>query len=324
MNKCNLNFINKLNIDFSSIDTKIYSGFDINEIVSKYPFGSDKSTELVSIEDICGIYSRQYLPRKFPDVLDYFFDEKGDWYHTRAIDMLYYDTDNILEGLNDSFIYEPIVLFGIDNKYLVSTNGMHRFLILRLLYLSEKAKCKSEDELNNLKSKFVIPAKVSNNDLFKSYCSYLIDLFQPIRCGDVIGYEFSEVLSFFKKRSYEVKEYVSLDKFRVKKIDENELEKYKNIINSFSHDFNDNYDLTDKIRLKTCFNKEFVLNNLELLEFTKNVIITSNKINKNTMNELVYYLKKYDSFKTFYEKYFRDIIDFNNKGEIFDDCSKTK
>ena len=57
--------------------------------------------------------------------------------------------------LDISFQREPIKTLEADNKHVILTNGMHRFIVLRLLYLNERSKCSN----NNLDKLPIVVAK---------------------------------------------------------------------------------------------------------------------------------------------------------------------
>lgn len=120
MNKCNEDFIKRENIDFSKIDRAIYSTENINEIIKKYGVFGDYVDDLISLEQIYGIEDIKDI---FPEILDSYFDNHGDEYHSRAISMLEYNENNVIDGLSSSFQREPIKLVESDlNKYTISTN----------------------------------------------------------------------------------------------------------------------------------------------------------------------------------------------------------
>lgn len=70
-----------------------------------------------------------------------FFGDKNDGYHTRSLGMLDYTSEEIVPKLQNSFEVEPMILDEVDDgKYCISTNGMHRYTILRIHYLLDKLK----------------------------------------------------------------------------------------------------------------------------------------------------------------------------------------
>lgn len=181
MNECNEEFLRRNGISIedicSSIDCHVYSSMEVNPIIASYGFKTNSESEMISIADIVGYDTedRQSNTNIFLS-MDYFFKEQGKGYHTRSLGMLKYDKENILENLKQSFINEPISLIETgEGTYTVLSNGLHRYTLLRILYLSEVAKAGGNKEaLKELRSKYKIPANVTGIDLDKTYCKYLL------------------------------------------------------------------------------------------------------------------------------------------------------
>lgn len=181
MKKCNEEFFrnNGINIEetYQAVDSRIYSREEINPIVTNYNFQGREEERIISVADIVG-YDTEYrnIPKNIFQSMDYFFNENGSGYETRSLDMLEYNSDNVMEGLQKSFEAEPISLIETgEGSYTVANNGLHRFTILKILYLSEVAKAKGEpEELARLAEKYKIPANVTTVDLEKTYCKYLL------------------------------------------------------------------------------------------------------------------------------------------------------
>ena len=182
MKECNKRFLERNGISIedicSRIDCHIYNNMEINPIVSSYEFQTKKGTEMISIADIVG-YDTEYrdvIPNIFLS-MDSFFDDRGDGYHTRSVGMLDYDKENIIEKLKRSFEIEPISLIETgEGTYTIFSNGLHRYTLLRILYLSEAANANGDKEkLAELAKKYTIPADVTGVDLDKTYCKYLLN-----------------------------------------------------------------------------------------------------------------------------------------------------
>ena len=115
MNKCNEDFIKRENIDFSKIDTTIYDTKDINEIIKKYRVYGDCVNELISLEQILGTETEKHDKKSdFPEILDLYFDEQSYGYQSRAVSMLEYNENNVIDGLSPSFQYQPIKIMESD------------------------------------------------------------------------------------------------------------------------------------------------------------------------------------------------------------------
>ena len=182
MNSENLNFFTNNGFSISdvseNVDTHIYSPMEVNKIVSDYGFQVGTSTRYVSIADIVG-YDTSFHGNSSNifDSMDYFFDKYGSSYQKRSTKMLEYSKDDIIEGLSNSFEIEPMALIETgEGTYTVFTNGLHRYTLLRALYLCEASKVQEdENTLNALKEKYTIPANVQEIDLDKTYCAFLLD-----------------------------------------------------------------------------------------------------------------------------------------------------
>lgn len=182
MNKCNEEFLRKNEIVIedicSRVDSRIYSCEDVNHIIGNHGFQTDSEKEMVSIADIVGYDAneRGINNKNIFLSLDNFFGEVGDGYHTRSLGLLEYDRDNIVEKLKQSFKDEPISLLETgEGTYTILSNGLHRYTILRIFYLSEAAKANgNKEKLAKLAEKYTIPAEITGIDLDKTYCKYLL------------------------------------------------------------------------------------------------------------------------------------------------------
>ena len=183
MNKCNEEFLKRNGINLEevcqNVDTHIYNVEEINEIVANYNFQGETKLKKVSVADIVG--HNEKITTNIFGSLDNFFNENGRGYETRSLSMLEYNKDNIIEGLQKSFDIEPIQLLETgEGNYTVFINGLHRFTVLRALYLSEVANAKgNKEELERLAEKYTIPAKITEIELEKTYCKYLLNRAYP-------------------------------------------------------------------------------------------------------------------------------------------------
>lgn len=161
-----------------NVDGHIYSPTEVNKIVADFGFQKGYRKKNVSIADIVG-YDSEFHGNfdNIFDSMDYFFDEYGSLYQKRSTKMLEYSKDDIIEGLSSSFEIEPMSLIETgEGTYTVFTNGLHRYTLLRALYLCEASKVQGdEDALSALKEKYTIPANVQEIDLDKTYCAFLLD-----------------------------------------------------------------------------------------------------------------------------------------------------
>lgn len=160
------------------VDTRLYSLKDSDYIVFSYLISLDREPKKVSIGDIIG-YDYSFantietndIFKTFPN----FFQLNGDSYHTRANGMLKYNCDNIVQSLLRSFTEEPIKIGGATRgKYVIDVNGLHRYTVLRSLYLIELSKLDSIEDIDKLKEKYTIPVEAAEIDYIKTYSYYVL------------------------------------------------------------------------------------------------------------------------------------------------------
>ena len=179
MNEDGKKFIEMLGIDLGSIDIEqqtILEPEDINVLTANYGVHSSRVTSLISIADIVGYEYRwrKSNPNLF-ESLSSFFDSKGDTYHSRSVKLLGFNSDTILSELERSFKQDPIVVEEMgDGKYVISTNGLHRYTVLRCHYLAEYSKASDENERKRIDKKYTIPVSLSKLDYKKTYSKYLL------------------------------------------------------------------------------------------------------------------------------------------------------
>ena len=174
MNLCNEEFLKRNKIDKNelrkNVDSKIYSFSEINPLAEIVYFQKREERKNISIANIVG-YNYQFYsaPNDIIESLDNFFDSEGDGYHSRSVGILEYDRDYILDKLQDSFKMEPMVVADTgEGKYTISTNGLHRFTVLRLLYLSEVVQAKGDPrKLDELEKKYTIPVQLQGIEFEK-------------------------------------------------------------------------------------------------------------------------------------------------------------
>lgn len=315
MNKCNEDFIKRENIDFSKIDRTIYDTKDINEIIKKYRVYGDSVNELVSLEQILGIEVEEFDKKSnFPEILDLYFDEYGDSYRSRSISMLEFNEDNVIDGLSSSFKYEPLRLTESDlDKYTISINGIHRFIIMRILYLTAKSKCQNEEELNELIKKYTIPVIVSKIDYLKTYCKYLIDLFQPVSCmGECLEFKWSKTKAF-NREIYYITRYINYNKIEDIFLSKKEYDLYKKSYIELRAEYKDSR-VTGRSKLTRFNGGTQILTDEELLSFTRRIIEETPKNKKKIIEVLRVQSIKYESLNRFLNLYFPDLLNYK-KGE---------
>ena len=178
LNKTCEEFIRRINIDAitTNVDCNIYSKKDIDRIVDEYGVYTESDFSQISIANILG-YNFTFLNVN-PNIiysLPSFFDENGDGYHSRSVGLLKYSSDDIIENLSSSFEQEPMIVDEIKNNiYIINGNGLHRYTVLRILYLSEVSKTKDPDELKRIAQKYTIPVQLRKLDKIKTYSMFLL------------------------------------------------------------------------------------------------------------------------------------------------------
>ena len=201
-----------------------------------------------------------------------------------------------------------------DNKHVILTNGMHRFIVLRLLYLNERGKC-SNNNLDNLNQKYTIPVQTTKVDTTKTYCKYLIDIFNP---ASIMGRCFTKTEKY--NDYYFLTEIKGWNSKELVTLNEDEYQEYLESVISLGNEYDDNYNPTGRCELKKFNGEKMLLTDEELIEFTRNVIINSKRNNE----ELFENINKYSSLKKFINNYFSDLFDLERGAILNDSVNKSK
>ena len=112
---------------------------------------------------------------------------KSDQYNSRSNDNLSLDTEAMIEKCNNTS--EAMTICRIDNANninLVYTNGMHRYLALRTLYL--KMLSEHPDKTESIKDKFRIRVALNEIDEIKTFCYFIFKHYQS-KSGIKVGYK---------------------------------------------------------------------------------------------------------------------------------------
>lgn len=112
----------------------------------------------------------------FANFSNFFDSSKNEQYYNRGIGMLGYHPEDIMVKLSESFDDEPINTIGIEGKYYISSNGLHRFMALKLYYMLEIYQGKTPEELDQ---KYMIKVNNRELDVFKTFTYYLGSNFKP-------------------------------------------------------------------------------------------------------------------------------------------------
>lgn len=187
-----IKFVLRNKIDLSLLNddnpfSRLLTDGEISELTRKNFICKKQEIKNVSVGDILGGAFEQKRGLNIFKTIPEYFDSEGDNYHSRSVSMLQYGVDDIIKKLALSFENEPMVLKECDqDAYTIYGNGLHRFTVLRCLYINEWYKCFNEpDKVEELKKKFMVPAHVYEIDFIKSYCSYIIEyLIGMVYCFD--------------------------------------------------------------------------------------------------------------------------------------------
>ena len=211
-----VDFIQKSDFKIDGLQTNIS-----NHELSGAEFSESKQI-IIPLSQILGFSESNCRIDKsyFANFSSFFNSEISDGYHNRGIGMLNYSIEEIMTQLSKSFDDEPIKTISIDGKFYISSNGLHRFMALKLYYMLEIYQGKTPEELEQ---KYII--KVSNRELnvFKTFTQYFGSCLKP-------PIEYTNNIS-------EIDWLVKV-KERVKSFDENDYQLLVNNI-SFVHFIND-------------------------------------------------------------------------------------
>ena len=165
------------------VDTKIYQPSRISEIIDYYGHYKNAETKTVSIANIIGSGNLKLSVSDIYEVLGEFFGGKiAHSYDSRSDSNLEKSVDEMLSS--NSFIREPMRIQNMSTDpnnpiYMISSNGMHRFVSLRALYLHELSN--NLENINQLNSKYSIQAEVTEIDAVKTFSHYILSKFSNVK-----------------------------------------------------------------------------------------------------------------------------------------------
>lgn len=90
--------------------------------------------------------------------------------------MLNYSSEQVMAQLSKSFDEEPINTISIDGKYYISSNGLHRYMALKLYYMLEMYQGKTPEELDK---KYMVKVNNKKLDVFRLFTNYFGSCFNP-------------------------------------------------------------------------------------------------------------------------------------------------
>ena len=184
MNKTILKFIANQDINMGKIEKlnekRVNSLNDINWIVERYNLLKNSYIpKKVCIADIEG-YNYAFMNLDNKNIINnmpFFYDEEKDVYATRSLSLLDITSQDIIDKLEYSFKRDPICLNEADEgKYVIGTNGLHRYHVIKAHYLKELSILNKNDtkSIEKLKEKYTFETLVSEVDFYKTYSSFLL------------------------------------------------------------------------------------------------------------------------------------------------------
>lgn len=194
MNEFNTRIAEALGLTEDDLRSFVYSKPPLKTDLfsDQYRVRADGIRELtIRLTDITG-YEDLRPPQKenLFQIMDKLFDDKGDGYHQRAVNLFDLTIDNFRQRLFPE-IYsptkhnsDPIKVFESgEGKYSID-DGRHRFAFLRMLYMSELKKCGDDPEkLAQLEELFTIPVitryPIDYEKTYENYISHNTSEFVP-------------------------------------------------------------------------------------------------------------------------------------------------
>lgn len=254
MNSMIENFLEKNNINLDNNNTSLYSVksvSEINPILYRHFLPGEHIKKYISIADILGYdYECMGLSTNLIFNLDHFFDSNGSTYQKRSIKMLEMERDEVVESLENLCLKDTAYVQECENnKYVVTTNGMHRYHALRFHYLNELSQIDPNDneKIKQLKQKYIIQVEVTPVDYLKTYSYFLLRKINPQIRLDV-EYDSSSKLTGNSELTYKDKKNILTDEqlldLIMRKINENReilqdslgmIDLYAEIIPSFKN-----------------------------------------------------------------------------------------
>ncbi len=150
----------------------IYSPGDVNRIIrdNYFPLKEGRENKKINIANIVGSYTQKNGSTNILDTMCEYFRYGGDKYSSRDNDFLNFES---FEEAIKSFKNKPIDVKEYDNgNYLVSDDGIHKYMILRMLYLDDYFKGKITAK--KFKNDYMVPVTVERIDLDMTYSQFML------------------------------------------------------------------------------------------------------------------------------------------------------
>lgn len=186
------------NVISKKVDTRLYSKEYFLGILSSYVIYKPQRIDEVSIGDIYGCNFELKKPNisVFELLSDYFkedkkkkenrFDKKQDYFN-RSNENIFLSSNQMIEKSNNCSEHITVSKIDIENNInLIYTNGMHRFLLLKSIYL--KILSLFPDKINEIKERFKIKVLLSEIDEIKTFCFFIMDHYYS-KINKNVGYK---------------------------------------------------------------------------------------------------------------------------------------
>ncbi len=180
------------------VDTKLYSKEYFLGVLSSYIIYKPQRIEEVSIGDIYGYNFDLEEPNvSIFELLNSYFKEdkkkkvngfgKKQDYFNRSNENIFLSSNQMIEKSNNCTELITVNRIDIDNNInLIYTNGMHRFLLLKIIYL--KMISLFPDKIDEIKEKFKLKVSLSEIDEIKTFCFFIMDHYYS-QINKVVGYK---------------------------------------------------------------------------------------------------------------------------------------
>ena len=187
MNQTVIDFLEKNNVNVDDLlnDDRftVLSCKEINPILDKYCVTGQHVKTQVSIADILG-YPRDLngYSDNLIDNLPKLFNREESGYLSRSVGMLEMDRETCIKVMKEICKIDTFYLRKCEeNKYIVVTNGMHRYHALRFHYLNELSQIDQSDpeQLKALHEKYKVDVKIEIPDFNKTYAYYILKKLIP-------------------------------------------------------------------------------------------------------------------------------------------------
>ena len=153
-------------------EAMVYSPEDVNRIIKENYISQTggKENKRVSISDIIGSYDQRSGSINILDIMSNYYRYDGDKFSSRDNDYLNFESfEEAIKKLKD----KPIDVKEFDKgNYVVSDDGIHKFMILKMLYLNDYEKGKVKAKM--LKSDYLVPVTAEKPDLELTYSQFII------------------------------------------------------------------------------------------------------------------------------------------------------